>query len=481
MQRRIDRLGVRRPITASVVLAALLLACACNHPRAPEAEDAAPMQPLDAGSEDAGEAAVADAGAVDDANDADDAAAEASEPTADAGPELPPEPACDALGHDVSFKLDVPLPWAADRDGLILTSTIVGAFHAGRHELYVSEPQLRQISVLRGCDPYCEVSVLSAGLVAPLRATPVDFDADGDRDVLVADIGLVQARVDLVGRVVLLVNEGRAGFRARVLLDNVGRVACAEPADLDADGDLDVTVCEFGAKDGSVGWLERTAQGGFARHVLRAEAGAIHAFPFDADADGDLDIAVALSQNAQAVLLYRNQGGGQFTEERVFAGPNANLGLTGIELVDLDRDGDVDILASAGDYLDDSFDFAQHGVYLLENDGQGQFGARKLAEAPGLQSLKAVDLDRDCDLDLVLAQLIVPELVPDALKAQPSLVWLENDGRSQFAAHAVTQGPDRVAAIAALNIGGTPSVFAGSFSLTPATSRQERLARFRAE
>jgi hypothetical protein len=70
-------------------------------------------------------------------------------------------------------------------------------------------------------------------------------------------------------------------------------------------------------------------------------------------------------------------------------------------------------------------------------------------------------------------------LVPPELKSEPGLVWLENDGRSQFTRHAIAQGPDQVAALAALNIAGTPTLFTGSFSLTPATSRHERLTRLR--
>jgi hypothetical protein len=48
----------------------------------------------------------------------------------------------------------------------------------------------------------------------------------------------------------------------------------------------------------------------------------------------------------------------------------------------------------------------------------------------------------------------VPDLVPAELKTQPGLVWLENDGRSQFEAHNIALGPDQVAALAALNVAG---------------------------
>ena len=36
------------------------------------------------------------------------------------------------------------------------------------------------------------------------------------------------------------------------LIDNIGRTVCAEPGDLDADGDIDLTLCEFGHDEGSV-------------------------------------------------------------------------------------------------------------------------------------------------------------------------------------------------------------------------------------
>jgi hypothetical protein len=401
-----------------------------------------------------------------------DAASDASSP--------PEEASCNTIGRDVRFNNDVILPFASDRDGLLLTATIVSAFERGRGELYASEPYLHQVSVLRGCDPYCEISVLSAGLVAPLRATPVDFDGDGDRDVLVADIGLVQARVDLVGRVVLLVNEGSAGYRARVLLDGVGRVACAEPADLDNDGDIDVSVCEFGAKDGSLSWLERTASGGFQRHILRSEAGTIHAYPFDADADGDLDLGVALSQKAQQVLLYRNQGGGQFSEEVLYQAANERFGLSGIELDDLDRDGDTDILVAAGDYQDDTSDLTQHGLYFLRNDGSGRFAAaQRLSNAPGVQTVKAIDLDDDCDTDLVLGSLIVPAMLPPELASAPDLIWLENDGMLSFEPHTISGAPKQLTSLAAIHVAGSASLFAGSFSIAPAAAGQERLTRLR--
>ncbi|MBM3933421.1 MAG: VCBS repeat-containing protein [SAR202 cluster bacterium] len=114
------------------------------------------------------------------------------------------------------------------------------------------------------------------------------------------------------------------------LLENVGRVACAEAADFDRDGDLDIAVCVFGNNEGKVVWLEQKPGMAFEEHVIDPRPGAIHAFPFDADRDGDADIAVSLSQDFAEVLLYRNNGAGVFAIEVLFKAAIKQYGMSGI-------------------------------------------------------------------------------------------------------------------------------------------------------
>lgn len=370
------------------------------------------------------------------------------------------------------------LPWANSPEGQIITGNIAVHHHLGAPELYVAEPLLRQVVRLRGCAPDCTAQLLWDGLVAPVRAQPVDFDGDGDRDVLVADIGLLQARTDLVGRVVLLTDEGNERYHARVLLDQLGRVACAEPGDLDGDGDIDIAVCEFGAADGSLFWLERTRGGALTRRELRRGAGAIHAFPTDIDSDGDLDLVSAISQATQSVLLHRNDGHGNFTEETIFHASSEGFGLSGIELADLDADGDRDVVVSGGDYLDDTFAWSEQGLLWAENDGHGQFAMHRILASPGAYATHVIDVDGDCDLDIVVASLLVPTLLPASFVRASGLSWLENDGAQLFTAHEVPGAPQQLAAVSALRIDGRVAIFTGSFTVGLATRVDQRLLAF---
>lgn len=306
----------------------------------------------------------------------------------------------------------------------------------GSLQLLVTEPSSGRITWMQGLDDYVE---LSDGLTEPVRTHVADLDGDGDRDLLVADIGFLRPTNKKIGSVILLENTGDLQFEPRVLLKDVGRVACAEAADLDGDGDLDIAVCVFGHLDGKTVWLEQTGTLEFVEHVLDDRPGAIHAFPIDADDDGDLDLAVALSQQFEEVLLYRNDGQGSFEMEVLFKASVEYYGLSGIEPVDLDRDGDIDILFTNGDTLDfpeEQIDISPNNFYglaWLENDGAGKFAHHEITRYWGAFAVKAADLDGDQDLDLVLSGMQIANIYPEA--EVQNVVWLENDGQQGFTRH----------------------------------------------
>lgn len=338
----------------------------------------------------------------------------------------------------------------------------------GSLQVFATEPLSGRVMWLRGLDDAVE---LSEGLIQPVRVHAADVDGDSHRDLLVADIGLLGPTNREVGRVVLLKNDGNFEFEVIVLLEGVGRVACAEAADLDADGDLDIAVCIFGHSDGKVVWLEQTGQLEFVEHVLDDRPGAIHAYPFDADADGDLDIAVALSQESEEVLLFRNDGAGEFAREVIFAAGVMYYGLSGIELADLDMDGDTDILYTNGDTLDradhEILPNNFYGLAWLENDGTGAFTSHELTRYWGAYAVKAADLDGDSDMDLVLSGVQLPNMYPQ--DEVQNLIWLENDGEQNFARRipSVELPPFMITLdVADVDQDGIPEVFAGSHNYT---------------
>ena len=328
----------------------------------------------------------------------------------------------------ISVKTLLP-DWAPHATASIRTGDLTGG---GSLQVFVSEPQREHIVWLHGPGDWTEIT---RGMRQPVRSQVVDLDADGDPDLLVANIGQLYSVNDKVGQVVLLRNDGAYPFEPVVLLDDVGRVTCAEAADLDGDEDLDVAVCVFGHNDGQVMWLEQEEGFVFTPHVLDPRPGAIHAYPFDADRDNDLDIAVSLSQDSEEVLLFRNIGEGAFHKEVLFKSDLRYYGMSGIELTDLDQDGDTDILVTNGDTFDGRppellKPYQVHGLAWLENDGQGIFTHHDIVRHWGAYAVRAVDVDDDRDLDLVLGAHQFPEMFPEEPLA--SLIWLENDGEQSF-------------------------------------------------
>lgn len=310
--------------------------------------------------------------------------------------------------------------------------------------------------------------VLAQGLGQPVRTSVADMDRDGDKDILVSDIGSFFQTDDPVGRVLLLTNDGSNRFEQQVLLEGIGRVTCAENGDLDGDGDLDIVVCVFGHTNGKVIWLEQKPGLVFEEHLLDPRPGAIHAFPFDADGDGDLDIAVALSQLSEEVLLFRNNGNRQFTKEVLFKAPFDYYGLSGIELADLDRDGDTDILFTNGDTFEayeipSSIDPNElHGIAWLENT-EDQFIQHEIQRIWGPYSVRTYDFDGDSDLDLLVSTFQVSDFFPNSRIR--GLVWLENDGQQAFIPHTVdVDMPARTVSIevADMDGDGTPEVITGT-------------------
>lgn len=317
-----------------------------------------------------------------------------------------------------------------------------------------------------------EERVLGSDLKCPAHATVADLDGDGDSDLLVAVLGSITPSDEYVGRVVLLQNQGdNRNFSQRVLLDDVRRVADVQAGDLDGDGDLDLTVAVFGYARGEVLWMENLGEGRFCDHQLLFRPGAIHVPIGDLDGDGDLDIATIISQDEEELWVFENLGRGQFKKRRIYDTPNYDVGSAGLLMVDLDRDGDLDLVLPQGDNLEDGYASPQpwHGCVWFENLGKWTFRAKRIASFGATYAAAVGDMDGDHDLDIVLVSLVNDWTG----QHQPSIVWLENDGRQNFKPFVIDRSPAGLVTVACgdLNGDGRADIVAGSLNLPPAIER----------
>jgi len=314
-----------------------------------------------------------------------------------------------------------------------------------------------------------------AEIMAPAHVQAIDFDGDGDLDVVVAALGVLMPSNNRVGSVIVLENDGREHFTPHVVADRIARVADAEAADLDADGDLDIALADFGYDDGDTSWLENKGGWKFEQHVLLRLSGTINAVVTDVNNDRRPDIVALVSQEWEEIWAFVNDGRGHFTNRMLWGSTNPDFGSSWISIADLDRDGDPDIVYSNGD----AFDYAPansrpwQGVQWLENLGDLRFAFHRIADLSGASSPQVADLDGDGDLDVAVASANNDWDNP----AAPSLVWLENNGRQQFTAHAIASAPTHLITLAVgdMNRDGKPDLVAGGMHISRPFTRMGRI------
>jgi hypothetical protein len=223
----------------------------------------------------------------------------------------------------------------------------------------------------------------------PYRVIATDIDGDGDMDVI---SGSDNSGISWYENI-----DGNRNFGpTRVINAFAPNARSIATADIDGDGDMDVV----GSTSGSVtvAWYENLdGLGSFGpQQTITTNGLSVEPiFTIDIDGDGDIDI-IAATGGADKVAWYENLDGlGNFGSENIII--DNLLGAHSIYSTDLDNDGDNDILATGGGAFDGE-------VVWFENlDGQGSFGAKNVisTEVQFSRSVIAADIDNDGDMDVI--------------------------------------------------------------------------------
>ena len=297
---------------------------------------------------------------------------------------------------------------------------------------------------------------LLARLRNPCRVEVCDLDGQGMDDLVVADLGSYLPADHDLGRVVLLrrLAESR-DYEVVELATGLGRVADVRAGDFDGDGDQDLIVAEFGwHQTGRILLLRNTStEPGrlqFERQEIDDRPGTIHVPVFDFNNDGRLDFAALVSQEHEAIDIFLNAGALRFARRNIHTAADLTFGSSGIELIDLNRDGALDVLYTNGDTFDNSYASPWHGVGWLENQGNLDFAHHRIADLTGAYRALADDFDADGDLDVLVVAWLPPNIQPAHLRdaARPSIVLLEQRGAGAFAPHTLESGSPDYATLA---------------------------------
>lgn len=375
-----------------------------------------------------------------------------------------------------------PAPMGASFEGKPWMShvMIVDLDQDGREDILACDDKLLAVVWLRQTSPgLFEETVVGSGLQAAVHVDAVDMDGDKDLDLLVACMGEVFPNNDKIGSVVVLENDGRQQFTKRVLVEGIARVTDVRAGDFNRDGKLDLAVGQFGYDQGEVRWMENLGNWEFKSRILLNLSGAIHVCVADFNGDGTQDIAALISQQWEEIYLFENDGRGNFTNKIIFGSTNEDYGSSGMSVCDLNRDGRPDLLYTNGDgfaYADPG-ERPWHGVQWLENRGNGFFKFHRIADMAGAYSPVGIDIDQDGDTDVVSTSGFNDWGKPKAA----ALMVFVNDGRMNFTPHILAYQPIQQIACDAKDMDGSgvPTIVTVGFYTYPPFDDMSRITLWR--
>ena len=216
-----------------------------------------------------------------------------------------------------------------------------------------------------------------------------DLDSDGDTDLLAAVI--------LPNRLLYFANDGLGNFSPALSIPTSyggGSDSYFYVRDIDSDGAMDILA--FHRDDFNLVWYHNNGNQVFSETLIEHTADRMRLASGDLDGDGDVDIVGASTENVPTNHLtwYENDGSQNFTPHPITVSAVGRLYNVGI--CDLDGDADADIVAGGYWYENGgSQNFSEHPVGAGLGTGNGLFS----------NGLDIADLDEDGDLDVITVGL----------------------------------------------------------------------------
>ncbi len=205
-----------------------------------------------------------------------------------------------------------------------------------------------------------------------------DLDQDGDIDIVASSWD----------KFFWFENDGNQNFSNHTISTQLSYPIDLEVEDINRDGAMDIAACLNG-KD-KVVWYKNDGSENFTRMIVDSSFNEVNGlFVEDLNKDGYKDV-VATSTIAFEMIYYKNNGHDSFISNLISRDKHRNIGEG-----DFDQDGEIDIVTS--------FTFDDE-ISWFQNDGQENFSEYNVTnQTVDVDGVLPLDLDSDGDLDIVSA------------------------------------------------------------------------------
>jgi hypothetical protein len=206
----------------------------------------------------------------------------------------------------------------------------------------------------------------------------------------------------------------------------------------------------------------------FVPRVLDDRHGPIHVPVADLNGDGKPDFVALIAQEHEVVVAFVNEGGGKFAKRTIYRAPHPGWGSSGIQLVDMNGDGKLDVLYSNGDILDEPYLWKPyHGVQWLENRGDLKFEHRRIADMYGVHNAVAARITGGPLPDVLAVSFLPGDKFADrAARNADAVVVFKQTAPGAFERHALAKVNCDAVVCAAADLYGTgrTDLVIGNFS-----------------
>ncbi|MEO1032632.1 MAG: T9SS type A sorting domain-containing protein [Bacteroidota bacterium] len=224
----------------------------------------------------------------------------------------------------------------------------------------------------------------------PLALASGDIDNDGNLDVVASF--LVQDKLVWYKNI-----DGEGNFDKQIVIDNVQNIQAIFLEDIDNDGNIDIVGVNdaIGSFEDVVFWYRNIdGLGEFSEQLIITHdiVKGSDVYAADINNDGYIDV---ISASGNKIAWYENTDGlGTFANQQVLVAAAPFFDFLGLDVTDLDNDGDLDIL-----YIDEN-----DAAWIANTGADGSFEEPNIIHEYGsddFTSIYAQDIDGDLDNDVI--------------------------------------------------------------------------------